>query len=68
MTPDGETWAGVADEGLFYGDGSKWTQLAMADRLPSRRISALLAQVTGARSTVWIGGEDGGVMSFQPPQ
>jgi ligand-binding sensor domain-containing protein len=68
VTEAGEIWAGVADEGLFYGDGSQWTQLTLADHLPSRRISTLLAQANGAGSTVWIGGEDGGVMSFQSPQ
>jgi ligand-binding sensor domain-containing protein len=61
----GEVWAGVADEGAFYGNGERWTQLTLADRLPSRRISALLAEENAAGSSIWIGGEDGGVMRFQ---
>jgi ligand-binding sensor domain-containing protein len=74
VTGSGEVWAGTGSDsssaGLFYGDGSRWTQLTLADRLPSPRITALLAEErvkgeSASGSTVWIGGEDGGVMRFQ---
>jgi ligand-binding sensor domain-containing protein len=66
VTQNGEIWAGVADDGMFYGDGQRWAQLTLADRLPSRSISAVLAQASGTGSTVWVGGQDGGIMRFDP--
>ena len=68
VTGNGEVWAGSGSEGVFYGDGSRWTQLTLADRLPSLRISALLAAEDAGGSTVWIGGQDGGVIRFQRQQ
>ncbi len=65
VTPDGEVWAGVDSDGIFYGDGAAWTQLTLADRLPSRRIAALLAANSTSGSGVWVGGEDGGIMRFE---
>jgi ligand-binding sensor domain-containing protein len=63
-TQNGEIWAGVAEDGVFYGDGARWTQLTLADRLPSPHIAALLAEESAAGSTVWMGGQDGGIMRF----
>ena len=77
VTGNGEVWAGIGSgagsDGVFYGDGSRWTQLTLADRLPSARVTALLAAdgvkgESASGSTVWIGGEDGGVMRFQRQQ
>jgi ligand-binding sensor domain-containing protein len=65
VTGNGEIWAGVDGDGIFYGDGTAWTQLTLADRLPSPHIAALLAADDASGSTVWIGGEDGGAMRFE---
>ena len=65
VTGNGEIWAGVDSDGIFYGDGTAWTLLTLADRLPSPHISALLAAAGASGSTVWIGGEDGGAMRFE---
>ena len=64
VTGNGEVWAGVDSDGIFYSDGTAWTQLTLADRLPSPRIAALLAADDASGSAVWLGGEQGGVMRF----
>ncbi len=65
VTGKGEVWAGVDNDGIFYGDGTAWTQLTVADRLPSPRIAALIAENDANGGTVWLGGADGGVMRFR---
>jgi ligand-binding sensor domain-containing protein len=96
VTAGGEVWVGVGDEGMFYSDGRRWTELTLADRLPARRVTAVVAAPaplsadgagdsagdnagdnTGSRtednpaitgegeSTVWLGGQEGGIMRFQ---
>jgi ligand-binding sensor domain-containing protein len=57
----GDVWAAAGDEGLFFYDGERWTQLTLADRLPSQRITALLAD----GDTVWLGGAEGGITRYR---
>lgn len=55
-------WAGTTGEGAWYFDGSRWSRLTGADGLPADDVTSLLAAGDG----VWIGGQDGGLVRFQP--
>jgi ligand-binding sensor domain-containing protein len=55
-------WAGTAGDGAWYFDGSNWSRLTGADGLPAEYVTSLLAAGDG----VWIGGQDGGLVRFQP--
>jgi ligand-binding sensor domain-containing protein len=61
VSASGDVWAAAGDEGLFFYDGERWTQLTLADRLPSQRITALIAD----GDTVWLGGAEGGITRYR---
>ena len=58
----GMVWVGTMSDGVWVFDGTTWMQLRSVDGLPSDHVTALLA--TGA--TVWIGGQEGGLVRYQP--
>jgi ligand-binding sensor domain-containing protein len=72
VTGDGYVWAvardsleqNTGDDVLFFSNTAQgedqWTELTLADPLPSQHLAALLA----GDASVWIGGDPGGIMQF----
>lgn len=58
-----EIWVGTEKDGIFFYNGFAWEQLAATDSLPSRQISSILIDRSGA---VWIGGTNGGIARYTP--
>lgn len=60
VTAAGDVWAARATGGVVFGRDDRWTELGVADGLPSTRITAIATD--GER--VWLGGQDGGIAAF----
>jgi ligand-binding sensor domain-containing protein len=61
---NGDVWAAKATGGVYYGSDGNWTELGVGDGLPAARITSLATD----SSTVWLGGQDGGIGVFTPAQ
>jgi ligand-binding sensor domain-containing protein len=64
-TSTGEIWVGTRSDGLFYFDGSQWTEPPGSDQPPVGSISTLLVANDGS---VWIGTDTGGLMRYTKPE
>jgi ligand-binding sensor domain-containing protein len=56
-------WLGTSGEGLFYFDGARWTPAPAAIAPPA---SAIQAIVVDRQGVVWIAGEEGGLLRYDP--
>jgi ligand-binding sensor domain-containing protein len=64
-TAKGEIWVGARGDGLFYYNGSQWTEPPGSDQPPIGTISALLVADDGS---VWIGTNTGGLIRYIKPE